>query len=78
VGYFFEFDEEVTKGRRVLASRPGVRCITDFFGLTGRDLSSEAIRSVAGAGTAGMRRKRTLLRQLAPIVVRQLHPNDLS
>ena len=39
--------------RKILASRPGARAITDFSGVQGKDVSSETIRRVAQAPTQG-------------------------
>ena len=48
--------EEVAKARKFLASRPGVRGIADYSGVTAENLSSEAIRRVAWAPTQGEER----------------------
>jgi len=44
---------ESARGRKLLASRPGVRGIFDFSGVRGKDVSSETIRRVAQAPTQG-------------------------
>ena len=41
------------KARKLLASRPGVRVIADYRGVTAEDLSSEVIKRVAQAPTQG-------------------------
>ena len=50
------FIEEVVKARKFLASRPGVRGIADYSGVTAENLSSEAIKRVAWAPTRGEER----------------------
>ena len=50
------FIEEVAKARKFLASRPGVRGIADYSGVTAENLSSEAIKRVAWAPTQGEER----------------------
>lgn len=47
---------ESARGRKILASRPGVRGIIDFSGVQGKDISSETIRRVARLPTQGEER----------------------
>jgi hypothetical protein len=47
------FAEEIARWKKLVASRPGVRCICDFSGVQAENLSSEAIRRVAQAPTQG-------------------------
>jgi len=47
------FIEEVVKSRKLLASRPGVRNITDFSGVAAENLSSETVKRLAWAATQG-------------------------
>src|SRR5215472_16913504 len=62
------FAEEVAKARKFLASRPGVRGIADYSGVTAENLSLAAIKRVAGAPTRGEERA----------VVVSVVPNDLA